>query len=116
MRRWTRGAYAAALAAGLAAIQRYGGAQPGDKTLIDTLAPFVAALGDAANGGLGLAETWAAALPAARAGMLATTRMTPKVGRASRLAERAVGFQDPGATSMYEVLAAFGRAFGAGAA
>ena len=109
-------AYAAALAAGLAAIQRYGGAQPGDKTLIDTLAPFVGALGDAANGGLGLAETWAAALPAARAGMLATTRMTPKVGRASRLAERAVGFQDPGATSMYEVLAAFGRAFGAGAA
>jgi len=106
-------AYAAAFAEGLATIQRYGGAQPGDKTMVDTLAPFVAALGEAANRGLGLAEAWAEALPAAHGGMVATASMTPRLGRASRLAERAVGFQDPGATSMYETLLAFGRAFGA---
>ncbi len=105
-------AYAAAFAAGVATIQRHGGAQPGDKTMIDTLAPFVTALAEAASRGLGLAEAWAEALPAARGGMVATASMTPKVGRASRLGDRAVGFQDPGATSMYEVLMAFGRAFG----
>jgi dihydroxyacetone kinase len=105
-------AYAAALAEGLATIQRYGGAQVGDKTMIDTLSPFATALDQASGRGAGLAEAWAAALPAARDGMVGTASLTPKVGRASRLAARAVGFQDPGATSMYEMLAAFGRAFG----
>ena len=100
-----------AVAAGLAAIRRLGQAEPGDKTVVDTLAPFGEALDGAVAGGTGLAEAWAAALPAAERGMRATTAMVSKRGRASRLGERSRGHQDAGATSMFYVLRAFGEAF-----
>jgi dihydroxyacetone kinase len=100
-----------AVAAGLAAIRRLGQAEPGDKTVVDTLLPFGEALDGAVAGGAGLAEAWAAALPAAERGMRATTAMVSKRGRASRLGERSRGHQDAGATSMFYVLRAFGEAF-----
>ncbi len=104
-------AYARALASGLATIQKLGGAQPGDKTMIDTLTPFVEALEKAAARGTDLAAAWREALPAAEGGMKSTADMVSKRGRASRLGERSRGHQDPGATSMYEILMAFGKAF-----
>ena len=100
-----------AFAAGLATVERLGQAQPGDKTMIDTLAPFGDALTAAIAGGASLADAWAAALPAAERGMRATAEMVSKRGRASRLGERSRGHQDPGATSMFYVLRAFGEAF-----
>jgi dihydroxyacetone kinase len=106
-------AYARALANGLATIQKLGGAQPGDKTMVDTLTPFVAALEAASDRTGNIAEAWRQALPAAEAGMQSTSEMVSKRGRASRLGERSKGFPDPGATSMYEILKAFGRAFDA---
>ncbi|MGI9253555.1 MAG: dihydroxyacetone kinase subunit DhaL, partial [Thermomicrobiales bacterium] len=105
--------YARAVANGLATIQKLGGAQPGDKTMIDTLAPFVAALEAASQRTGDIAQAWREALPAAAAGMQSTSEMVSKRGRASRLGERSKGFPDPGATSMYEILQAFGRAFDA---
>ena len=105
-----RPAVARALAAGLDAVQRFGQAEPGDKTLVDTLVPFGAALDEAVAGGAGLAEAWATALPAAEEGMRATTGMVSKRGRASRLGERSRGVQDAGATSIFYVLRAFGEA------
>jgi dihydroxyacetone kinase len=107
-------AYARAVANGLATIQKLGGAQPGDKTMIDTLTPFVDALEKAAARGADLAAAWREALPAAETGMTSTADMVSKRGRASRLGERSRGHQDPGATSMYEILLAFGRAFDEG--
>ena len=104
-------ALALALDQALATLQRLGQAQPGDKTMVDTLAPFCAALNDAAARGLGISDAWAAALPAAAAGMLSTIDMVSRRGRASRLGERSRGVQDAGATSIYHVLHAFGTGF-----
>jgi dihydroxyacetone kinase phosphoprotein-dependent L subunit len=95
----------------LTTLQRLGQAQPGDKTMVDTLAPFCAALNDAAARGLGLSDAWAAALPAGAAGMLSTIDMVSRRGRASRLGERSRGVQDAGATSIYHVLDAFSTGF-----
>src|SRR5215218_9558584 len=52
----------------LATMQRLGQAQPGDKTMIDTLAPFSTALNEAVASGQDISQSWAAALPAAAAG------------------------------------------------
>ena len=99
-----------ALRQGLAALARLGGAEVGDKTMLDTLVPFV----DAFTAGDGdLPTVWGAALPAAEAGMRGTVEMISRRGRASRLGERSRGVQDAGATSMYYVLRAFGEAFAA---
>jgi phosphoenolpyruvate---glycerone phosphotransferase subunit DhaL len=81
---------AAALDAALAAVVDLGAAQPGDKTMVDALAP-------AAGGSVTEAVT--AAADAAEAGALATAPMQARKGRASYLGERSIGHQDPGATS-----------------
>jgi dihydroxyacetone kinase len=95
----------------LATVQRLGQAQPGDKTMVDTLAPFSTALNEAVARGQDIAQAWAAALPAAATGMLSTIDMVSRRGRASRLGERSRGVQDAGATSIYHVLHAFGAGF-----
>jgi dihydroxyacetone kinase len=102
-------AISAALGEALATLQRLGQANVGDKTMIDTLAPFSAALDAEAAVGKSLPEAWAAALSAAEQGMLSTTDMVSRRGRASRLGERSRGTQDAGATSIYYVLRAFGE-------
>jgi dihydroxyacetone kinase len=97
-----------ALAEGAATIARLGGAKPGDKTLLDTLEPFITAYRAAAETGASTAGAWHAALPAAEAGMRSTAEMVSKLGRASRLGERSRGHRDPGATSIFYVLRAIG--------
>lgn len=97
-----------ALAEGVATIARLGGAKLGDKTMLDTLQPFVDAYRAGAETGLSTADAWNAALSAAETGMRATAGMVSKLGRASRLGERSRGHQDPGATSMFYVLGAVG--------
>lgn len=92
-------ACADALAAGLAAVRALGGAEPGDKTMVDALAPAVDALRTAAAAGAALAGATAAAADAAEQGARATTPLQARRGRASYLGPRSVGHQDPGATS-----------------
>src|SRR5215204_1768886 len=104
-------ALALALDQALSTLQGLGQAQPGDKTMVDTLAPFSAALNQAAAEGMELSQAWATALPAAATGMLSTIDMVSRRGRASRLGERSRGVQDAGATSIYHVLHAFGTGF-----
>ncbi|MEM7536238.1 MAG: dihydroxyacetone kinase subunit DhaL [Chloroflexota bacterium] len=94
--------------AGLNAILKLGKAKPGDKTMIDTLSPFVTALGDAANDGQSLADAWDTALAAAQTGAESTAEMMAKKGRASKLRERSIGHLDPGAMSMLYMLQATG--------
>lgn len=79
------------------AMQEVGKAEPGDKTLIDAWLP--AAEAAAATSGEGASETLKAASAAAWAGVEKTKDLIPKRGRASRLGERARGYQDAGATS-----------------
>ena len=90
-------AYAAAWRRALDGVQARGRAQAGDKTMIDALIPAVEALeqADDLDGGL------RAAAAAAHAGMLATVPLVARKGRASYLAERSAGHQDPGATSTH---------------
>ncbi|MGI8649415.1 MAG: DAK2 domain-containing protein, partial [Rubrobacter sp.] len=98
-----------ALEDALDAIKHLGGAKVGDKTMVDTLEPFVVAFGEAANGGASRAESWRAALAAAEVGADSTSDMISTLGRASKLGERSRGSRDPGATSMLYVLRAAGE-------
>jgi len=81
-----------------------GKASPGDKTLLDTLAPAVRALEQSVKDGSCLSEAMANFEQAAQKGMESTTGMLAKMGRASRLGERTIGHQDAGATSCYFIL------------
>jgi phosphoenolpyruvate---glycerone phosphotransferase subunit DhaL len=95
-------------ASGLEGIQQRGKAQPGEKTMIDTLAPAIAALQQAAQQGMSLPAALKAAHQAAEQGMKQTIDLEATKGRASYLGPRSIGHQDPGATSAYylfEVLA-----------
>ncbi|MFG3407109.1 dihydroxyacetone kinase subunit DhaL [Streptomyces sp. NPDC048142] len=103
----TREQFAQAFAAGVAAVGQLGGAQAGDKTMLDALLPAAEALATSFDG----------AANAARAGAVATVPLQARKGRASYLGERSIGHQDPGATSaalLVEALAAT-AADGAGA-
>jgi hypothetical protein len=96
-------------AAALTAIQTAGKAAPGDKTMIDALAPAVAALGEHAEAGSEMADAIAAAAAAAEAGAEQTKDMTPQAGRARWLAERSHGAEDAGAHLVALVLASAAR-------
>ncbi|MFI9121142.1 dihydroxyacetone kinase subunit DhaL [Streptomyces bikiniensis] len=87
---------AEAFGAGVEAVARLGGAQVGDKTMLDALVPAAEAL----------RESFAAARAAAEEGALATVPLRARKGRASYLGERSVGHQDPGATSSALLFAA----------
>lgn len=82
----------------LKTIQERGGASVGDKTMVDALAPAVDALN--ANKDKGLLEMLKAAEAAAKEGMENTKNCIAKYGRARSLGERALGYQDAGATSV----------------
>jgi dihydroxyacetone kinase-like protein len=91
--------FARALRAGLDGVIARGKAEPGDKTMIDALAPACDALDAALATGQPLDEALAAAADAARKGRDATIPLVAHKGRASYLGERSAGHQDPGATS-----------------
>jgi phosphoenolpyruvate---glycerone phosphotransferase subunit DhaL len=99
-----------ALTAGLAGVVELGAAEPGDKTMVDALAPAIVALRAALEEGQPLDAAVAAAADAADAGARATVPMQARKGRASYLGERSVGHQDPGATSTAVIVRALGRA------
>jgi dihydroxyacetone kinase-like protein len=96
----------AALASAVEGVARRGKANPGDKTMLDSLLPALDALKTTASAGASLSEALRASEKAAQAGMLATIPMIAKKGRASYLGERSVGTQDPGSTSSYLLLKA----------
>lgn len=83
----------------LSAIQERGGAQVGDKTMVDALSPAVSAM--ESRYADGLLEMLKAAEEGARQGVEDTKKYVAKFGRAKSLLERAVGHQDAGATSVY---------------
>lgn len=86
-------------------VKTRGGSEVGDKTMVDALEPAVQAFEEAVHQGKSLVEAFAKAVEAAEEGMLLTSTLVGKKGRGSYLGERGVGHQDPGATSMYLLLA-----------
>jgi dihydroxyacetone kinase-like protein len=95
-----------ALQAGLEGVQARGKSAPGDKTLVDALAPAVAAFQTAET----LERALELAAVAAHDGAAKTATMIAKFGRAKFVGERAIGHVDAGAQSMavlFEALKAF---------
>ncbi|MDA3646580.1 dihydroxyacetone kinase family protein [Saccharopolyspora indica] len=88
-----RGSSSADVAAGVAAfaeaIQRTGGAEVGDKTMVDAIVPFAESF----------TGSWREAAAVARKAAAGTAELAPKVGRARPLAERSIGTPDAGAIS-----------------
>ncbi len=97
------------LVGGLAGVQKRGKAQPGDKTMVDALAPAVSVVQVSVVDSSPLTEMLRRAAEAALHGAESTQAMVAKHGRAKFLGERSRGFQDAGATSMAIMLAAWAK-------
>jgi len=102
--------WTAALDSAVNGVMMRGKASLGDKTMLDSLIPALNTLKDCSANGTSLAEALSASEKAAEQGMLSTTPLVAKKGRASYLGERSVGTQDPGATSSYFLLKTAARA------
>ena len=87
-------------------VQEFGRAEPGDKTLVDALLPFVTEFETGVASGGQLSATWRVAAEVCSKAADATAPMTPRVGRARPLAERSVGTPDPGAVSLALIVTA----------
>ena len=98
---------AAMMERGLLAIKERGKAQVGDKTMVDALEPAVEAMKE--NHGKGMASMLQAAVKAAAQGVEDTKKYRAKFGRAKSLMERAIGFQDAGATSIWLIFRSMGE-------
>ena len=83
----------------LEVVQTTGGAQPGDRTLVDTLNAAVDAFKDI--DGKPAAEVWKTVEEKAKEGALSTKNMRAKKGRARYLGDKSVGYVDAGSMSMY---------------
>ena len=84
---------------GLKGIQQRVESKLGDKTMLDALVPAVECMQQ--NSQLQLLEVLLLAETAAKNGVEATKQYVAKYGRAKFLGERAIGFQDAGATSIW---------------
>ncbi len=94
-----------AIRASLQGVQRVGAAVEGDKTMVDALAPGLAAFEVGLRHGT-LEAAVRRARAAAMEGARATIPLQARKGRASYLGPRSVGHQDPGATSSALLFAA----------
>jgi dihydroxyacetone kinase-like protein len=96
--------WAISVEAGLAGVVMRGKAELGDKTMVDALTPAVNSLKQSVVDKQVLELALVRSAEAAKEGMLATTPLVARKGRASYLGERSAGHQDPGATSSYLIL------------
>ncbi|WP_368407002.1 dihydroxyacetone kinase subunit DhaL [Actinomadura sp. NAK00032] len=103
-----------ALRAALDGVRDLGKAADGDKTMVDALAPAVAAYEAALADGSGLAGCVRAAADAAAKGADDTVPMQARKGRASYLGARSTGHMDPGAASTALLLGALADVTGEG--
>ncbi len=94
------GLLAAAWRRGLDQVRRAGRAAPGQKTMLDALAPAVKAAEEAAASGEDAAAVLRAAAQAARRGAEATAEMRAAAGRARYAPDRSQGLPDPGAVTV----------------
>jgi len=80
-------------------VREIGKAEPGDKTMVDALAPFVATLERHHEQPGPMAEIWAEAVQEALAGAEATKAFAARKGRAKTHGDHSKGHPDPGALS-----------------
>lgn len=99
--------FSAMLNAGLVGVQAIGNAKVGDKTMIDTLVPAIAAFNAAI--GQGFDAGLLAMTASAETGRDSTIDLVARIGRSARLGERSRGVLDAGATSCCLILTSLGR-------
>lgn len=85
----------------LKAIKERGKAQVGDKTMVDALQPAVESLIESVKLSIPLLKALTLAEQSAQNGVENTKNYIAKFGRAKSLLERAIGYQDAGATSVW---------------
>src|SRR5262245_40416587 len=90
-----------------ASVARMGKAKPGDKTILDAV--HVAGQLASANETQEIGDVCTKAAKAASEAAQATAHMPSAKGRSSKLGERVLGHQDPGAVSFSLILEAFAR-------
>ncbi len=90
----------------MAALQRVGKAEPGDKTMLDAIIPCVRTLEQQIQAGKPAGEAWRKAAEATWSAAQATAPMRPRIGRARPLADRSVGHADAGAVSLSYIVQA----------
>jgi dihydroxyacetone kinase-like protein len=93
-----------ALRAAVGAIESISPAKVGDKTLIDTLIPAVITFEKSQQEDKLFSEALEALKVSAREGRDSTKNLVAKIGRASRIGERSLGFLDAGAISCCIIL------------
>lgn len=96
-----------AVDAGIDAVQRLGGAQVGDKTMIDAAVPFRKAMAEAFTGD-NAAGAISEAAQVARQAADSTADITASLGRSRVLGEKSLGTPDPGAISFSILMAELG--------
>ncbi|NXO09163.1 TKFC cyclase, partial [Oriolus oriolus] len=99
-------AWADAMDAGIEAMQRYGGAAPGDRTMLDSLCAAAQALQSLRSPGANPLQVLAAAVQSAEAAAEATRHMEAGAGRASYIRSSRLEQPDPGAVAVAAVLRA----------
>ncbi|GAB3686419.1 dihydroxyacetone kinase family protein [Salinisphaera aquimarina] len=87
------------------AIMRLGGADIGDKTMLDAMQPFANALAEQVEAGTCLREAWRHAAKHSEQAAAATAALKPRKGRAKNHSEKSVGHADPGAVSFAMIVA-----------
>jgi triose/dihydroxyacetone kinase / FAD-AMP lyase (cyclizing) len=92
--------WANALLDGCNAISEMGGANAGDRTMLDALIPFAETFSSAWDGGCSIVTALNSGAAAAEASAKATAMMMPKRGRSSYIGERVLGHPDPGAIAV----------------
>lgn len=88
-------------------VKERGGAEVGDKTMVDTLEPARISLVKQFEKTGDIENAFSLAVKEAEKGMKSTINLLSQKGRSSRLGERSIGNQDPGATSAYLLLETF---------
>jgi phosphoenolpyruvate---glycerone phosphotransferase subunit DhaL len=101
----------AMLRAAVDGIKARGGAELGDKTLLDALIPATDAIEERVKAGSPAAETLRAAAISARSAAEATRPMLAKKGRAAYTGERSVGSLDAGAVAVAVLLEALSEQY-----
>jgi len=91
------------------AIQELGGAELGDKTILDSFHPAIESMRVSVAEDRDLESALNLAGQVAMQSAQDTKALVPLKGRASRLGERAVGHQDAGATSIAVILQSIAR-------
>ncbi|XP_030917414.1 triokinase/FMN cyclase [Geospiza fortis] len=99
-------AWADAMDAGIEAMQRYGGAAPGDRTMLDSLFAAGQALHSLRSPGADPVQVLAAAVQSAEAAAEATRHMEAGAGRASYVHSSRLEQPDAGAVAVAAVLGA----------